>query len=182
MTGTADPGQRRLVVALAVVLAATAIAVAYTVTGSDDTSSTSVPATSMPATTVLTTAAPPAITAAVVTTLPPVVATTVPAIATLPPSTDVSTTAAPIDTTPPLVASDAAQAALSIVDMLLLDCGYDITEWTDGGPEGTGWVWIATTLAGPATFVVDDPLGAFWVDVRDQAAADLAIECGFYSP
>lgn len=95
----------------------------------------------------------------------------------VPPGTSPATTT----TTSPEVAT-LDQAALTIVDMLLLDCGYDITEWTDGGPVDGGWTWIATTPAGPATFVVHDPLGAFWVDVADQAAADLAVACGFYNP
>lgn len=88
--------------------------------------------------------------------------------------------------TPPAGTGTAAtsydRAALQIIDQLLLDCGYNITEWTDNGEVDNGWNWIASAPAGPADFFVYDPLGNWSVGVNNQVAADLAVECGFYQP
>lgn len=89
----------------------------------------------------------------------------------------------PVDPgTPPEVPATLDRAALSIVDMLLLDCGYNVTEWTDGGSIDNGWVWSAVIADAQRTFVVHDPFAAYWVEVRDQPSADLAVACGFYQP
>ncbi len=72
------------------------------------------------------------------------------------------------------------RAALAIIDKLLLDCGYAVTEWTDGGSIDNGWIWSTMIDGTQRTFLVHDPLAAYWVEVVDQPSADLAVACGFY--
>lgn len=77
--------------------------------------------------------------------------------------------------------SDAATAAATIIDQLLLDCGVDATLY-DGGEVDGGWRWIASTPAGDASFVVMNPLGDWYVVPEDEIAGNYAVSCGFYSP
>jgi hypothetical protein len=88
----------------------------------------------------------------------------------------------PPGTVPPDGSSTADLAALTIIDQLLLDCGYNITDWTDLGGTDSAWTWMAATPKGSATFVVFDPLGDWSVGESDEVAANIAIECGFYAP
>ena len=81
----------------------------------------------------------------------------------------------------------AREASQTILDLLLLDCGYDASSWVDGGGGDSAWTWTVTVptetgtnVAG--TFVVFEPLGSFSVGVDDEVAAGLAVECGFYTP
>jgi hypothetical protein len=98
-----------------------------------------------------------------------------------PPATGSAPTTAPAatTTTATAAAADAREASLTIIDQLLLDCGYDVSKWTDGGGGDSAWTWTVTTSKGEATFVVFEPLGSFSVGARDGVAADLATECGF---
>jgi hypothetical protein len=120
---------------------------------------------------------PPA-TGSAPTTMPAAATTTVPATTTPPATTKPPATTAPA-TTAPAATNNARQASLKIIDQLLLDCGYNVTKWTDGGGGESAWTWTATTSKGKATFVVFEPLGSFSVGTRDGVAAELAIQCGF---
>lgn len=75
----------------------------------------------------------------------------------------------------------AREASLTILDQLLLDCGYDGT-FTDLGVIDGGWWWSVATTGGEAEFLVYDPLGEWAVVPNNEPAATLAQACGFYSP
>lgn len=84
---------------------------------------------------------------------------------------------------PPTTADELLQeASLQILDLLLLDCGYDVREWTNEGPVADGWAWTAQLADGAAVFIVRDPAGDWWVEPATERAGMIAIECGFYQP
>jgi hypothetical protein len=73
------------------------------------------------------------------------------------------------------------EASLTILDQLLMDCGYQAT-FTDLGPIDNGWWWSVATTGGEAEFLVYDPLADWAVVPNNDPAATLAQACGFYSP
>ena len=77
---------------------------------------------------------------------------------------------------------EAGVAAITIVDMLLLDCGRDVGTWVDGGAVRGGRLVSARVGARWVSFVVNRPLGNWSVSPTDQRSADIAVACGFYSP
>ena len=72
-------------------------------------------------------------------------------------------------------------ASITILDLLLLDCGVTATYTNMGEVEG-GWNWIATTPSGDADFTILDPTGAWYVQANNELAGELAVSCGFYTP
>ena len=75
----------------------------------------------------------------------------------------------------------AEAASLQILDLLLLDCGYEAT-FTNLGPVDGGWYWSVATTGGDAEFIVYEPLGEWAVVPNNEQAATIATACGFYSP
>ncbi len=86
--------------------------------------------------------------------------------------------------TPPATTADELlqDASLQILDLLLLDCGYDVRDWTNEGPVDDGWAWTALFADGAAVFIVHDPAGDWWVEPATERAGEIAVECGFYEP
>lgn len=72
-------------------------------------------------------------------------------------------------------------ASITILDLLLLDCGVTASYTNMGEVEG-GWNWIATTPSGDADFTILDPTGAWYVQANNELAGELAVSCGFYTP
>lgn len=87
-------------------------------------------------------------------------------------------------TGPPATTGDELlqDASLQILDLLLLDCGYDVRDWTNEGPVDDGWAWTALLADGAAVFIVHDPAGDWWVEPATERAGAIAVECGFYQP
>ena len=82
--------------------------------------------------------------------------------------------------TEPGVTNTWEEASITILDLLLLDCGVSATFTNMGEVEG-GWNWIATTPSGDADFTVYDPTGEWFVQPNNELAGQLAVSCGFYS-
>jgi hypothetical protein len=77
---------------------------------------------------------------------------------------------------------EAGVAAITIIDMLLLDCGRDVGSWIDGGRVPGGRLVNGKVDGRWVSFVVNRPLGNWSVSPSDQRSADIAVACGFYSP
>jgi hypothetical protein len=82
---------------------------------------------------------------------------------------------------PGAAADPAREASMTILDQLLMDCGYQAT-FTDLGPIDGGWWWSVATTGGEAEFLVYDPASDWTVVPNNDAAAAIATECGFYTP
>jgi len=85
----------------------------------------------------------------------------------------------PPDTTTTTLPDDPGLAAITILDAALTECGYSVTEYVDNGWVGEGYSVIAITSMGEAEFIV---YSSDYIEVNDQLAADIAVECGFYQP
>jgi hypothetical protein len=77
---------------------------------------------------------------------------------------------------------EAGVAAISIIDMLLLDCGREASRWIDGGVVPGGRLVSGQIEDRWVSFVVNRPLGNWSVSATDQRSGSIAIACGFYSP
>jgi hypothetical protein len=77
---------------------------------------------------------------------------------------------------------EAGVAAITIIDMLLLDCGTDVDGWVDGGTVPGGRLVSGRVEGRWVGFVVNRPLGTWSVSPTDQRSADIAVACGFYRP
>jgi hypothetical protein len=77
---------------------------------------------------------------------------------------------------------EAGVAAITIIDLLLLDCGTDVDGWVDGGTVPGGRLVSGRVEGRWVAFIVNRPLGNWSVSPTDQRSADIAVACGFYSP
>jgi hypothetical protein len=75
----------------------------------------------------------------------------------------------------------AAVASQQILDQLLFDCGVGGT-FTDAGSVEGGWRWFVDTDYGQLDYTVFDPTANWSVASNSQISAEIAVNCGFYSP